>query len=312
MIYKIGQKGLERKDVPENHKKNELPIGTILQLNGYANPRYVIVKNLGIHEKFVSHGARYLTVKLEDFSFAQHDAFSMDHIADKKDNRIHMYFTDEVLSPDEILATWEKAKQKEKAQKEAQEKAALIAKEKEARGRELFAKFIPEMAQALIVAELEIDKCDLQTDYFATSTSKTVILGWSKHKRDIFSEMRKFADLIPETAHLKWAPELNSNGEPKTKTNNPWWHPADEHREKYSMGHGYYLKAEQRYSSGWLIRKIRKYNDGFSEYLYRSLADRCVIDKPPRPLVNPKASALIRDKEIRKQQAWDKKYGPKK
>jgi hypothetical protein len=28
-----------------------------------------------------------------------------------------------------------------------------------------------------------------------------------------------------------------------------------EHREKYSMGHGYYLKAGQRYGSGWVVRK---------------------------------------------------------
>lgn len=30
---------------------------------------------------------------------------------------------------------------------------------------------------------------------------------------------------------------------------------------------------------------------------------------PPRPLVNPKASALYRDKQLRDQQRWDKKYG---
>lgn len=279
MIYKIGPKGLERTDVPENHKKNELPIGTILQLNGYDNPKYVIIEKLGIDKRFHGYGALYVTVKLKDFSFGKQEAFAMDHIADKKDNRIHMYFTDEVLAPDEVLAIWEKAKQKEKARKEAQEKAAEIAKAKEARGRELFAKFIQETAQALIIAECEIDKCDLQTDYFATSTSQTVILGWSKHKRDIFSEMRKFADRIPETAHLKQAPEVNSNRETKSETNKSWWqwHPADEHHEKYSMGHGYYLKIEGRYSFGWLIRKITKYREGWSEYLYRSLADRCVL-----------------------------------
>lgn len=29
-----------------------------------------------------------------------------------------------------------------------------------------------------------------------------------------------------------------------------------EHREKYSMGHGYYLKGSHRYSSGWIVRKV--------------------------------------------------------
>jgi hypothetical protein len=31
---------------------------------------------------------------------------------------------------------------------------------------------------------------------------------------------------------------------------------AIEHREKYSMGHGYYLKAACRYHSGWIVRKV--------------------------------------------------------
>lgn len=277
MIYKIGKHGLERCDVPENNRKNELPVGTILQLHGYCNPRYVIVKNMGIDKRF-GYGARYLTVKLEDFTFSQHDAFSMKHIDEKKGG-IQMYFTDEVMPADEVQAISEKATQKEKEQKEAQAKAAEIAKQKEALGRDLFAKHIPNTAKALIVAECEIDKCDLQTDYFATSTEKTIILGWSKHKRDLFSEMRKYADRIPETAQLKEVPKADSNGEPKTETNKSWWHPADEHREKWSMGHGYYLKAEDRYSSGWLIRKIHKYRDDWSGYLYESLAERCVFDE---------------------------------
>ena len=122
MIYKIGPKGLERADTPENHVKNDLPIGTILQLNGYCNPKYVVVKNQGINEKFISCGARYLTVKLDDFSFSQQDAFSMDHIDTKKDGRIHMYYTSEIMPAEEVLETWEKAKLKEKTQKKHRKK----------------------------------------------------------------------------------------------------------------------------------------------------------------------------------------------
>jgi len=33
------------------------------------------------------------------------------------------------------------------------------------------------------------------------------------------------------------------------------------------------------------------------------------VEIPPRPLVNPKATYLQQDKQLRKQQAWDKKYG---
>lgn len=37
-----------------------------------------------------------------------------------------------------------------------------------------------------------------------------------------------------------------------------------EHREKYSMGHGYYLKRGSRYSSGWEVRKIQISADGLA------------------------------------------------
>jgi len=278
MIYRIGADGLENISVTEDDNKNNLPVGTILQLNGYDNPRYVIIKNLGVHERYRSHGARYMTVKLDDYTFSQHDAFSMNHIDTKKDNRIHMYYTSEVMPEDKVLEIWEKAKLVEQQKKEAKEKAEKIAAEKKARGRKLFEKHIPPEAQALIVAKCERDDCDLQTDYFATSTTATVILGWSKHKRDLFSEMRKHADRISETAHLKNKPTVDSNNEPKTEQNKSWWHPKDEHREKYSMGKGYYLKDGNAYSTGWLIQKVCKYQD-WSPSLYISMAERCIFEK---------------------------------
>ena len=284
MIFEIGPKGMKSIEVFENDKKNTLPIGTVLQLNGYSDPKYVIVKNLGVPEGCPGYGARYVSVKLEDNTFNRHDAYLLKYIADKKDNRIQTYITDEFLDADEVLAIWEKAKQKEADQKVMKEKAAAITEEKTVRGRELFARLIPENAQALIVAELEVDQTDLQTDYFATHTTRTIILGWSKHKRDLFSEMRKYAGLIPGTKHLKELPKLDTNQEPKTEQNKSWWRPSDEHREKHSMGHGYYLKATGRYSTGWLVRKVCKYsdkiNDGWSEELFRSLADQNVFDKP--------------------------------
>lgn len=282
MMYRIGQKGLESMDVSDNDKRNNLPIGTVLELNGYSNPKYVIVKNLGIPDKCPGYGSRYITVKLEDMGISRHDAYTIEALKDKKDNRIQMYYTDRVLSADEVKSIYEKALQKEKEQKVKIKQAAEFAEQKTVQGRELFKKFIPEAAQALIVAEMEFDMSDMQTDYFATHTTRTIILGWSKHKRDLFSEMRKHAGKVPETAHLKDPPKLNSNREPKTEQNKSWWHPGDEHREKYSMGHGYYLKATGRYSTGWLVRKVCKnYNsDTWPGHLYRSLADQNVFDKP--------------------------------
>lgn len=165
----------------------------------------------------------------------------------------------------------------------------------------------PEWAQAEIVAELEQDDCDTQTDYFAVKRTHRVRLAWSRHRRDIFSELRKAAATMEETAHLGpgrdeynvrvvFACEVNSGS---VYANAGWESPyhrdlarsfttqaeADayvaeqpalgemsmgeqvatfrwdiqresvEHREKYSMGAGYYLKAGRAYGSGWTVRK---------------------------------------------------------
>ena len=167
----------------------------------------------------------------------------------------------------------------------------------------------PVWAKSLIVAELEHDKCDTMTDYFATQTSRVVALAWSKHNRDLFPELRKAAASFPETAHLGpgkgvfkaqivVATDINSPHGCYWKGQPSHWHndlmpeahfltrfeaelfvagaaPAHpimfdgvearfeweiveskiEHREKYSMGHGYYLKAAHRYDNGWVVRK---------------------------------------------------------
>lgn len=72
-------------------------------------------------------------------------------------------------------------------------------------------------------------------DYFGSRIVRTVILGFSTHTRDLFPEMRKAAARFEGTAHLA---ERNAEYE---------------HREKYSMGHGYYL-GTHRYS-GWQVSK---------------------------------------------------------
>jgi hypothetical protein len=96
---------------------------------------------------------------------------------------------------------------------------------------------IPADAKAVILAELEEDNCDVQSDYFNAKTTRVVIIGFSSHTRDLFSELRKAARGFPETAELADAPD------------------SAEHREKYSMGGGYYLKAGNRYDSGWKVCK---------------------------------------------------------
>ena len=110
--------------------------------------------------------------------------------------------------------------------------------ETEERGRDLVEEKRPAWAQAVIVATLEVSDCDIMTDYWGQHTTKTLILAWSKHTRDLFPEMRKAALNADETKHLFNAPE------------------SGERREKWSMGKGYYLaKDDMSTYSGWQVRK---------------------------------------------------------
>jgi hypothetical protein len=102
---------------------------------------------------------------------------------------------------------------------------------------------IPTWAKAVIVAQMEIDDSDPMSDYFNTKTGRTVILAFSPHGRDLFPELRQAVRHFPDAAHLADAPN------------------SAEHREKWSMGAGYYLKASGRYSTGWTVRKVRLYGD---------------------------------------------------
>lgn len=130
-----------------------------------------------------------------------------------------------------------------------QDKAQEEARQNADEGRKLADAFrleakerTPDWAKAVIVAELVEDRSDVMTDYFGSTTKRTVILGFSKHARDLFPELRKFAEIFPETAELATAPD------------------SAEHREKYSMGAGYYLKNGWRNSTGWQVRKLKLYN----------------------------------------------------
>lgn len=146
------------------------------------------------------------------------------------------------ISEDEAARRLEAAKEKraawlrQNAEDQERAKRAREAFEADARGK------IPAWAKAFIVADLVEDQSDSMTDYFGSTTRRRVILAFSKHTRDLFPEMRKAAANFAETAHLVDAPE------------------SAEHREKWSMGGGYYLKAGYRHSSGWRVSKQRFYD----------------------------------------------------
>ena len=161
----------------------------------------------------------------------------------------------EIANTEEIEELKQKRVEKLGIQKIEQELKEQQRQARIERGKAIFTEKRPDWAKAVIVAEYEVDESDIMTDYFSTRTKKTLILAWSKQTRDLFSEMRKATKNVPETEHLVVSPDVDRNGEKRTEENKEWWHPADEHREKYSMGAGFYLKAGSRYSTSWKVEK---------------------------------------------------------
>ncbi|MFA0210017.1 LPD25 domain-containing protein [Vibrio artabrorum] len=103
---------------------------------------------------------------------------------------------------------------------------------------------VPSWAKGVIVATLTDYDAETSEPYageFHTKTLKTIILAWSKHNRHLFSEMRKASLNYSETQFL--------NDKEKSV----------EHRERFSMGEGYYLTDTKYLRYGWKIKKISFY-----------------------------------------------------
>lgn len=61
---------------------------------------------------------------------------------------------------------------------------------------------IPATAKAVIVAEIEEDISESQTDYFASRPLRHVVIGFRMTARESFPALRKAAAGYPETAHM--------------------------------------------------------------------------------------------------------------
>jgi len=205
-------------------------VNQVVQMQGYSYDRYVVYK-ITHDDRF---GYHYHLINLRTLDMHQSEIIKP--LSQKFG--IGMYYDEnniEFKTAEETAGLLAKAQAKrvdemeqERAEEKRREGVRVV-------GRQWLEKNLPTDAQALIVARLKQDESDSQTDYYASSTIRTVILGFSKHKRDIFSEMRKYASNFEETAYLA---EYNKDYE---------------HREKYSMGAGYYL-GESKYH-GWIIEK---------------------------------------------------------
>lgn len=280
-IYSLGS----GKMVPlSTEGKNDLPLGTRLRTNGYGTD-YIIVGNKGINPNYPDSGARYEIVNLATEDLRREDAVHLDWISDKKDERIATYIMgDEPWSGEDVKMLRDAALAKSVVVEDNRKRAEIEHAKKLAKGKELYLKLKPLWAKAVIVGYEEIDDCDIMTDYFNTKRGKTHVLAWSKHNRDLFPEMRKAAKHHPETVHLSVAPKVNENGNPKTDENKSWWHPFDEHREKWSMGAGFYLKGSHRYSTGWKVSKS-PLAGWYMENVYLALAEgraSAAVMVPPR------------------------------
>ena len=321
--------------------KNNLPVGTVLHMHGYNEPEFVIVEKVGIDTKW-GYGAKYRTINIDDLNYGQHEASNLSWESEKK-LEIHTAITERVLTADEVRELVSKADIKKAASDTYRANAEIERARLEAIGRELFKKHIPTDAQALIIAECHVDNSDLMSDYHGHTTKETIIIGYSMHKKDLFSEMRKAAARIPETAHLgpgrgHFEPrviieqDFQGNGSYYHKGSYSHWHqdidksahsnnqvfstmaeaqsfidskgPAYpisfdgvsipfewdiveseiEHREKYSMGAGYYLKDGHSNSSGWSVSKSVKFRDQWDSGLMVSMGKRCIFEDTAAPV----------------------------
>lgn len=159
---------------------------------------------------------------------------------------IGVYFHPGKFMPEaEIVKLEQRFQEKEKIEAEEAEKRRVENERFSAIDRERFEAAIRKHGKpaALILAVEHEDVSELQADYLDFCSVRTIVLAFSKHTRNLFSEMRKAAlnAELPEIRKLSHAPAT--------------W----EHRENYTGGHGFYL-AESKYC-GWAIEKIALYND---------------------------------------------------
>jgi len=158
----------------------------------------------------------------------------------------HYFIQDEIESPEAVEAYKHDHLAQAQAKKQAQDEKTAELDRLEAIGRELWPRLIGP-CKAVIVAEHEKNTSDGMSDYYGSITTARVILAPSKHTRDLFAEMRKAAERIPETQHLgvgkgRFTPyvkadrDFNANGSYHYQGERSHWHQDLEKRdENYNL-----------------------------------------------------------------------------
>lgn len=285
-------------------KPQGLQINQIFFLNGYgqspeSHDRRAIYK---------IEGDNYHWVNLDKAARGTTDTYSVQPVS--KLFGIGCYFhPDQFATAEEVAAAVRAAEIKEGKDEEAKEAASTAAQEVQDRGKALLDKYMPEGCKYVLMAELIKDTSNLMEDYHGSTTTRTIVLAFSKHGRDLFPEMRKAAANATETTHLTTAPTVDESGNERTEENKSWWSPKDEHREKYSMGAGFYLKDGWRDHDGWQVSK-RSLTIDSSELQYAAGSEggfMVPVDKQPKPPTKPNkpAEATNRGTEVAERQARD-------
>jgi hypothetical protein len=206
----------------------------VIRMEGYSYDRYVVYDI-----RQTRWNLSYELINLRTHRFKQCDLIRP--LSQKFG--IGYYFdaeNPEFMDASEVAALRCEAEQALQKEQEERQREQECTEQLKIIGRQRLEAIIPAGTKAIIVAELHENESDSMTDYYGYSVRRTVILGFSAHTKDLFPEMRKYAAHFEETAYLA---EQNEEYE---------------HREKYSMGAGYYL-GKSKYS-GWIITKD-KYGD---------------------------------------------------
>lgn len=133
-VYEMGENGgLVRVDVPDNHRKNNLPLGTVLHWGGNMGWRAQDYAIVGRREG--SFGVYYDCISLETFSRHSTEARHLKDDSDKVWHGQHFFIQPQILTPAEMTqlkqrADAAEARGKEIAEAKAETKRRTIEKHK--------------------------------------------------------------------------------------------------------------------------------------------------------------------------------------
>lgn len=215
-LYSLGRGGMKLID-----QTNLLKIGTIVSYGDQANSR----KNkVVVSSKWGHIGQRCITI----------DGSGETEVSAHSIERPGGWRLEEgILTADEILNVLEARKLYLATEEITKEAADEIRAEKKEKAILWQKENRPAWAKSVIVAEYVQDETDSQVDYFGHTTKACVFLAFSKHKRNLFPELRKAAARFKGTESMATPAPADSNG---YKPGNEWYHrPSDEHVENWSI-----------------------------------------------------------------------------